>query len=395
VQLDEAFDTRPNAFNALRLVMATSVVVWHAVLFTEPIEPSRPMWQGLDHFAVDGFFVVSGFLIVRSWDRRPTPSAFVRARLARLLPGLWVCLVVTAFVIAPVASNNTLTVAGQLWYVVGNVGVFVTEPSVGRPLPATNGWNLSLWSLWWELLCYTAVLALGLLRILRSSVVQGAAVLFWAWMAVITMTGQWLHLPNEVWMGAIPRLGLMFVLGSLAYLHRDRVPLTRPLAGTAVALLAASLFTPNYHLLGAPALAYLVLWAGIELGGVPWLRLETDLSYGVYLYGAPVMVALLLGGVLDRWWSLTAVTLAVVVPLAAASWFLVERPVLHWVRGNSARGAGSGRLVGRVLCARTLSPVATQGPSETRRRQPPRSVPGRHHHMTFEETPQPWPSRSV
>jgi peptidoglycan/LPS O-acetylase OafA/YrhL len=348
----------------------------------------------LDHFAVDGFFVVSGFVIVRSWDRRPMPAAFARARLARLLPGLWVCLVVTAFVIAPVAGSDTISVAGQLRYVIGNVGVLVTETSVGTPLPATNGWNLSLWSLWWELLCYAAVLALGLLRILRPSVVQGAAVLFWAWLAVITMTGQWLHLPNELWMGAVPRLGLMFALGSLAYLHRDRVPVTGCLAATSVAVLTVSLFTPNYHLFGAPALAYLVLWAGIELGQVPWLRLETDVSYGVYLYGAPVMVALLLGDVLDRWWSLTAVTLAVVVPLAAASWFLVERPVLRRVRGNSARGAGSGRLAGRVLRARTLSPVATQGPSETRLGAP-HVRPGLHHHMTFEETPQPWPSRSV
>jgi peptidoglycan/LPS O-acetylase OafA/YrhL len=365
VQLDVAFDTRPNAFNAVRLALASSVIVWHAVLFTEDVEAAGPVWQGLDHFAVDGFFVVSGFLIVRSWERRPVAAAFIRARLGRLLPGLWVCLVVTAFVIAPLAGG-TVTLVEQLRYVIDNAGVFVTEPSVGAPLTATNGWNLSLWSLFWELLCYSAVLTLGLLRALRASVLKGAALLFWAWMTVITMTGQWLHLPNEVWMVAIPRLGLMFTLGSLAYLHRDRVPVSGWLAATAVGALALSIFTPNYHLFGAPALAYLVLWAGIELGRFPWLRMQTDLSYGMYLYGAPVMVALLLGDVLDHWWSLTGATVALVVPLAAASWFLVEQPVLLRVRGNSAGGAGSGRLVGRVLRARTLSPVARQGPSEIR-----------------------------
>jgi peptidoglycan/LPS O-acetylase OafA/YrhL len=213
-------------------------------------------------------------------------------------------------------------------------------------------------------------------------------------MAVITLTGQWLVVPGTLWISALPRLWMMFSLGAVAYLERERVPLRGRIAAAAAVVLALSLLTPNYHLVGGPALAYLVLWGGIELGRVPRLRLQNDLSYGVYVYGAPVLVALTLGGGVHRWWLLAPTAFALVLPLAAASWFLVERPVLRRVRGNSAGGVGSGRLVGRVLRARTLSPVASQGPSETRLGAP-HVRPGLHHHMTFEETPQTWPSRSA
>jgi peptidoglycan/LPS O-acetylase OafA/YrhL len=81
------------------------------------------------------------------------------------------------------------------------------------------------------------------------------------------------------------------------------------------------------------------------------LRIRTDLSYGVYLYGAPVLVALLLADVTHRWWLLAPAAFVVVLPLAAASWFLVERPALRWSRVISAPGVGSGRIARRVLRA--------------------------------------------
>lgn len=330
VILGEAFDTRPNAFNALRLMLACTVVVWHAILYTGGGAGAVP-WQVLGQWPVDGFFLLSGFLITRSWDRRRDPVAFLRARAARLLPGLWVCLIVTAFVIVPLVGDR-FGLLDQLRYVVGNSGIRVTQLAVGDSLPVPHGWNVSLWTLWYEALCYLAVLGLGTGGALRPPVVAGFVAMFWAWMVIPTWMGTWLLLPN-VWQVAVPRLGLMFALGALAYLVRGRIPMSPGWAGISAAALAFSALTPNYHLLGAPAMAYLVLWVGIETGRFRRLRLETDVSYGVYVYGAPVLFALLLGGVASSWWAAAAWCLAIVLPLAALSWFLVERPVLELVRG--------------------------------------------------------------
>jgi peptidoglycan/LPS O-acetylase OafA/YrhL len=335
--LGTAFDTRPNALNAVRFVLAAGVLVWHVLLSTSTNSFASPGWQALSETSVDGFFAISGFLIVRSWNRRPDPVAFIRARLARLLPGLWLCLVVTAFVIAPLTFGG-IDLSDQLRYVAGNAGVLATQDHIGvTPYPVAASWNLSLWSLWWELLCYVAVLGLGIRGLLRLPVVAGIAGVCWAALLAETLGGVWSDGPG--WQFAIPRLGLMFSLGALAYLLRDRIPVSHSLATAAAVLLVASYTTPNYHLLGAPALAYLVLYVGLELGRVRQLRVENDLSYGVYVYNAPVLAGLHALGVSSGWmlWAELGGTVA----LAAVSWFAVERSVLRWVRGRSVGRAAA------------------------------------------------------
>ena len=156
----------------------------------------------VEQVAVDGFFVLSGFLVVRSWTRRPNTVTFVRARLSRLLPGLWLCLVVTAFVIAPMAEANRIGLTEQLHYVGSNAGVLVTEWGIGASKPI-DGWNLSLWSLSWELACYAGVVVLGLGGALRTRVLVGLVVIFWVWMAALTMTGLWPQVSGIQWISAV------------------------------------------------------------------------------------------------------------------------------------------------------------------------------------------------
>ena len=79
----------------------------------------------------------------------------------------------------------------------------------------------------------------------------------------------------------------------------------------------------------APAFVYPVLWLGIHL---PFHRLAAtnDYSYGMYIYAYPVQVLLGIWGV-ARWGYIAYATLGVLatIPLAMASWWLIERPVLR------------------------------------------------------------------
>jgi peptidoglycan/LPS O-acetylase OafA/YrhL len=338
--IGDRFAGGPNALNFLRIAFALEVVVWHSYALRGGNWLPDRLESFLSVIAVDGFFAISGFLICRAWCRNPRVLRFAAARARRLLPGLWMCLVVTAFVIAPIgirlAGQADLSLRGQLDFVLGNAAIWVNVWGIdGGPVgvPHTGAWNGSLWSLMWEVFAYVAVAILGVFALLRVRVVLWFAGVFWLWLFALVATDHWVANSGEPgWL--LPRTGLLFACGALVYLLRDRIPMSRALAAAAGALVVAGMAaTPSYLLVAAPALAYLCLYAGIELGRFPRLVLRNDLSYGVYIYAFPIQQALLLAGLGSIGWAgFTCLSIACTLPLAAASWFAVERPAQRFRR---------------------------------------------------------------
>src|SRR3954464_14054647 len=80
------FNPKLNALNAIRLLLAISVIVWHSFPLTGAAMPPKPVAQVLGEAGVDGFFAISGFLIVSSWMRHPQWWAYLKARFLRILP---------------------------------------------------------------------------------------------------------------------------------------------------------------------------------------------------------------------------------------------------------------------------------------------------------------------
>lgn len=71
-----------------------------------------------------------------------------------------------------------------------------------------------------------------------------------------------------------------------------------------------------------------------------WLRRAGDLSYGVYLWHAVVLLVLLRGTALEGP-ALLAITLCATLGLSALGWWLVERPANRWLRQRIARHDGA------------------------------------------------------
>lgn len=332
--LGDRFDGRPNAFNLVRLVLALEVLGYHAYSLPGHVLPPRARWFVAD-VGVDAFLVISGFLVAAAWLRNPRVRDFAAARARRLLPGLWACLAVTAFVIVPLA----VTISGgaspswsdRLDYVLSNAGVVVTQWDLAGttdPLHA-HAWNGSLWTLAWEVACYAVLVGLGIVGLLKPRVLVALVGAAWAVTCALQLVGADPYDgPGYVWMSL--RVTLMFGLGTLLYLARDHITFDRRLAGLAAAsVLAGVLLSDNYRIVAATGLAYLTVWAALWLGTRPWAVLRSDLSYGVYIYGFPVQQAILLVGWSGGWLPFVLVSAALVLPVAAASWFLVERRFLR------------------------------------------------------------------
>lgn len=146
LKLGQVFDRRNNALNAWRLTLALGVIVWHAYPLTGRTVSYEPVHQLLRDAWVDGFFAISGFLITASWFSNPRMRTYFAARGLRLLPGLWVCLIITAFVVAPIgvamqggAAGRLLLSFAPIEYVLKNSAVAILQPAVGERHLASHG----------------------------------------------------------------------------------------------------------------------------------------------------------------------------------------------------------------------------------------------------------------
>lgn len=337
-------DHRRNGLNGVRLVLALAVLVAHGWYLAGAGVGPHVAGENIGGWAVFGFFALSGYLITASrWTR--SLGEYLVHRVARIYPAFLVCLVVTAFVFAPIGwyvAHGTLdgffgTGTTPLGYVLNNVTLRmnaydVAQTPAGVPYPAA--WNGSLWSLYYEFACYLLVGALGCLALVRRN----------AWGMGVALVASIVLKANEGLLGRYtgPNVDLTFLLklvpfflaGGLLWMLRDRVVLSWPgavLAG--VATIASVAFVPGWGAqLAAVPLAYGLLWCGAVLP-LPSLLRRHDVSYGTYIYAFPVQQLLALAGA-HRLGLAVYDLLAVVatVPLAVASWLLVERPVMRRAR---------------------------------------------------------------
>lgn len=349
--LSVVFDPRRNSLDVLRLTLAVVVAATHGTVI---LAGWQPHWGSttIGAFAVDGFFVLSGFLVARSFVGLGSVGRFAWHRFLRIMPGFWACLVVTAFMAAPVAAvlrggSPAAPFSGpsSAWsYLTANAGLFIGQYPIGdllagRPSTAFNG---ALWTLVFEAFCYGVVAVLGVLGLLRR---RGAVLALTAVLAVLTLAKEiGLPVADGDMSGRLLRLLLVFLLGVVAYLYAERIPMRGGLATVAaVALLVSPLVVDDYRVLGAVPLTYVLLWFATCS---PWhTSLRTDLSYGMYIYHFPVfqLLALTSLGSLPTWSFVPFGLLATLAP-AALSWYLVERPAL--AHKNSGL---PDRLVGALL----------------------------------------------
>ncbi|OAT70318.1 acyltransferase [Mycobacteroides immunogenum] len=335
MKLGSAFEPRNNALNAWRLLLATEVILFHSFQLTDRL-PSRAVLQLLFSVGVDGFFALSGFLITASWLRNPHIRDYLLARALRILPGYYIVLIVTAFVFAPLSvviqGRSPLDILGSFApvdYVLKNIALLQLQFDVaGTPLHVLypGRWNGSLWSLIFEVACYLAVAALGVLGLAHRRWVSPVILVLATFGALalppLTVPGLW-TLPQLA-----VRTAIMFAAGAVLYHWRDVIPAKWSLVAVSVAVVLASSMLPDYRVVAALPLAYAVVVSGVLIKNER-LNLKTDLSYGVYVYAFPIQQLLAVAG-LARLNPVAFFVISTVVTLVPAllSWFLVEKRAL-------------------------------------------------------------------
>jgi peptidoglycan/LPS O-acetylase OafA/YrhL len=337
---------RDNNIQLLRLLAAAAVMLFHSFVFTGHIaEDPVFVATGTTDSSVIGvscFFVLSGFLVTRSWLTRPGLVVFAAARALRIYPALFVA-VALSIVLAGlatgvpwrefVASPVTIDYAWRnalAWEVRFSLpGAFATNPYPG----AVNG---SLWTLPVELRLYVAVAIAGIAGLLARS--DRCAATLAVLVALFLWKPEWLPLapPNA----STRNLALLFGIGSLAYAARNRVPLSLAAFTVAFALFVVNPWGAARGLWFTLMLAYgtLVLAYHPRIQWHAYNRVG-DYSYGLYVYAFPVQqtIAGRIPGLTPL--ELFALSFPATLALAALSWHALERPALALKSRFGGQGA--------------------------------------------------------
>ena len=106
--LGEITAARAPGMDVLRLGAATLVIVAHSYNLTVHAEPfGRFGGPDFGDIAVAVFFAISGFLVTASWISDPRTRSFALRRALRILPGLWMVLLLTTLVGLIVTALST------------------------------------------------------------------------------------------------------------------------------------------------------------------------------------------------------------------------------------------------------------------------------------------------
>lgn len=378
------------ALDGARAVGAIMVVATHCA-FRSGQSLEGTFWSHITArftFGVALFFVLSGFLLYRPFaavangKRRPHVGRYLRRRAARIIPPLWVFIIVTLTWVEKPRGTwqeylSFLTLSHMfngldnraemkhLWSLSTEVSFYLLLPLLGLLLVGRRGRGSRSFA--------RQVIGIGLL-ILSSYVF----LVVWS-VGVIShpQAPSWVFAYFS-WFGGGMLLAALSVAGK-AWVSRWRAGRTL-LAwagslglcwGMAVALFLLSTlpFGKPYDL--SPARLSQVVWENLLYGLAAFFFLLPlvlaehkgadrvlggrvgkflgDISYSIYLWHVPLILAaewltgsgLFQGGFL----LLFAVTLGLTIVVSSASWFLIERPALRYLSGRRQAATASTQQV--------------------------------------------------
>ena len=393
------FDARHNSIGFLRWLMAFLVIFSHAGPLAgfyggHDLGTQLSSEQSLGGVAVAGFFF-SGFLITRSRLGSVSLARFLWRRCLRILPAFWAALLLTAFVLAPLAWRHERgTFAGYLsadresplTYVWNNFFLELGQRNIagmGESLPYAShhsyDWNGSAWTLEYEFKAYLVVALLGLFGAFRHrGVATGFAVVVivlnactWAGMGNMAAVAPFLGDPFYVMLFA------PFCAGMLIALWGDKVPMDRALLALAAIVALWTYANGGWNIWGQYGFLYVLLWIALKTPRLRGWERPGDFSYGIYIFAWPLMTLGAFYGLHEQGWWVYHLTIAVGVHvLAYLSWHLIEKPALslkswtpRWWTALSVMVAGLRlRLAARRAPApepgsRDLAPASEDGVS--------------------------------
>jgi peptidoglycan/LPS O-acetylase OafA/YrhL len=312
-------DGRSPNLDILRMLLALEVLILHTHFF----DTGKVLW--LPVHPVAAFVCLSGLLIPRSFATATGWPHFAKKRLLRVGPALALALTLVLVMYGPRAA----------------AGTFVFYATAG--LVGSQDFDGPLWSLAVEEVLYAGHALIRAVRPLWR--VETVAILFLSSCALYARFA-----PGHQNLERYFRLCAGFFIGNILSFYRERLRRANPIV--IAILLAAALALVNALALTSVLSRLLYMFSdSLVCAAVVTFALATpqvrwkvhDISYGTYVYHAPLLV-LLAGKLGLHGWALWASIVPLVLCLASLSWFWVERPALRFKNSRPTSHASNESL---------------------------------------------------
>lgn len=295
--LSEKTDSRNNNFDILRFFAALQVLIYHCILCFGN-HPSN-CFVALNGVAV--FFVISGFLVTRSWCDNPNIFAFLKKRILRIFPALITVVLFTALILGPLVTTLPLkeyfadTAFFNYFKNIFLYEIYHLLPGVFQSNPLNTSVNASLWTLPFEFFMYCLIAIFGITKILNKKYFHFVFIFFTIslyYLLTKVIFCKWTY------MQFVDLLSLFFISSGF-YIYRKKIILSFPLFIICLIIFLSSItFTYKvdavfeyFRLLTLP---YMVIY--IAYCKIPYINnfgKYGDFSYGMYLWAFPVSQTLI------------------------------------------------------------------------------------------------------
>jgi peptidoglycan/LPS O-acetylase OafA/YrhL len=329
--------SKGNSFDFIRLLFAFSVFVAHFGVLTS----YKADWYPISsHMGVIGFFIISGFLITRSYCNSLSLQDYIQKRIRRIMPAYMIVVLLCAVILSLLSALPLYEYFFNkefLRYLAANITTLnfiqpiLPEVFSSNILPYVNG---SLWTIKIEITLY-AIVPIVVLLLRWKPAIMLAVVYIFSFVFVVymdylfEMTGKEIYsILSRQFVGQLR----YFISGMLLLLYFDWLMKNRKF------LLPLSLlcFIANYFFQSLVidffypiSFAIIIVCFAYYFKQLSVIARFGDFSYGFYLFHFPVIQTMFHFGWLNTHPVLLfVVCFLITLSLAILSWHLLEKKFL-------------------------------------------------------------------
>ena len=333
---------KQNNFGFLRLLFAIAVIFSHA---PEAIDGNRNRelmvsifgTMSLGDLSVCCFFLISGYLILMSYQNSFSFKSYITKRVLRIYPGFILASLFCIFIVVPVSLGIQKLLIFDAWFWLKSflnlplLNAPWVEGVFNTPKPFLNG---PMWTIKYEFICY---LVLPFVSYFFKNNLKRYVCLF-----LLSITFFYLssllsiryYIPSPIYLDTADFLRLFsaYLMGNIFYLYREKIHYETKYTLFSILALLTLLFSKQFaHIALIIFGAYLLFNFALNYKNefLSKIGSKTDLSYGIYLYAWPIQNLIIQNNPTINPLTLSLLVLIIAAALAFISWTFVEKPFMQ------------------------------------------------------------------